>query len=170
MWQALALQAGASIISGIGQAKVQESEQKIAEMNARVQAKAAEMQGNLAGLRLSQEYNKQAGQNAVIAAAQGRRGGSVQAMSMAAKSELDWDKEFLALSTQIQVSGYQSQAEQHALAAKAAKSSIYSTLAGATIDAATSAYTIGGSDKSKSLLSSTKDDGTLYEGGASGWY
>ena len=174
MWEIIAAK-GAEALSTFNASISQSAGYDVQSTQARTQAKFAQLQGKANGLELLKRYNQSAGQDAVIAAAQGRSGGSVEAMASSASNQFDWDKAFNDISTQVRVQGYQSQADQYALASKAALiGGAVSAITGVGIDSAKSLYSIGGSTSDSASqagsIGGSSNDGTLYKGGASGWY
>lgn len=122
-----------STISGIGSAYAQSQSYKIKKYQAQTRAKMAKMEGEASALMLQQQFNKQMASNAVMAAAQGRSGGSVEGIATAAAQQLNWDQDFTKLSAEIEESGYQAQARQYGMAAS-------SSLLGGTLDAVGGGY------------------------------
>ena len=78
------------------------------------------MQGEADALQLQRQFNQTMASNTVMAAAQGRSGGSVEGIAQAAEQQYNWDADFTKLSAQLQESGYQSQAQQYGNAASSA--------------------------------------------------
>lgn len=147
MWQIAAIK-GAEAVSNFNASISQSFGYDVQEIQARTQAKFAEVQGKATGLELLKRYNQSSGQDAVVAAMQGRSGGSVAAMASSAESQYDWDKAFNDISTQVRVQGYQSQADQYKLASKSALvGGAISAATGFGIGTAKSLYSIGGTTK-----------------------
>ena len=90
----------------IGKANQKESQLRIQKANAKVLSAQAKMQGALYGMKLESNFNKSMASDAVIAASQHRRGGSVAAISQAATKQFNWDMDFAEMSTEIQMMGY----------------------------------------------------------------
>ena len=109
-----------SVISGIGGAFADSQSYKIKKYQAQTRAKIAKMQGEADSLMLQRQFNKTMASNTVMAAAQGRSGGSVEGIAQAAEQQYNWDADFTKLSAQLQESGYQSQAQQYGNAASSA--------------------------------------------------
>ena len=122
-----------SVISGIGGAYAQSQSYQIKKYQAQTRAKIAKMEGEAAALQMQQQFNKQMASNAVMAAAQGRSGGSVEQIGMAAQQQYNWDADFTKLSAQIEESGHRSQATQYGRAAS-------TSLIGGTLDAIGGGY------------------------------
>ena len=110
----------ASIISGIGSAYAQSAQYDVQKYQAQTRAKMAKMQGEADALQLQRQFNQTMASNVVMAAAQGRSGGSVEQIGMAAQQQFNWDADFTRLSAQLQESGYQAQAAQYGAAASTA--------------------------------------------------
>lgn len=146
-------------VSQINSSIAQSASYKIQEINSRVQAKHAETQGKAAALDLTVQFNKMMASNAVMSAAQGRSGGSVEAVASAAEAQYEWDMDYTALSSEIQKSGYDAQAAQYKLASKSALvGGTISALSGVGIKGASSLYSIGGSTRKPQKLSSDPTD------------
>lgn len=116
--------------------RIQQIQAKTMEYQAKVQAKADIMQ-------LQTQFNRVMANNAVMAAAQGRRGGSVEQIAKAAEAKFNWDKDFTKLSSEIQSGGYKAQAEQYALAANTASTGKDVAFSKMMMDVGTSLYSIG---------------------------
>lgn len=134
-----------SVIAGIGGAYAESQSYQIKKYQAQTNAKIAKMQGEASSLMLQQQFNKQMASNVVMAAAQGRRGGSVEQIGMAAEQQLNWDQDFAKLSAQIEESGYMSQAKQYGMAASSALlGGATGEILGGAMDYGRSLYQIGG--------------------------
>jgi len=105
-----------SVVAGIGSAYAQSSQYKIQQIQAKQRAEIAKMQGEADSLNLLRDFNKTMASNVVMAAAQGRSGGSVEAIASAAEAQYNWDTDFTKLSAEIQSRGYQAQAAQYGIA------------------------------------------------------
>ena len=105
-----------SVITGIGSAYAQSSQYKIQQIQAKQKAEVAKMQGEADSLNLLRDFNKTMASNIVMAAAQGRSGGSVEQIASAAEAQYNWDADFTKLSAEIQAGGYQAQAAQYGIA------------------------------------------------------
>jgi len=92
-------------VQEIGKANQREAQLRIQKANAKVQSAQASMQGALYGMQLEAKFNKAMASDAVMAASQHRRGGSVQAIAQAATKQFNWDMDFAEMSTEIQMMG-----------------------------------------------------------------
>lgn len=109
-----------SMITGIGSAFAKSEGYKVQKYQAETRAKIAKMQGKADALQLQRQFNQTMASNTVMAAAQGRSGGSVEGISRAAQQQFNWDADFTQLSAQIEESGYRAQASQYGTAASTA--------------------------------------------------
>lgn len=147
--------AGYASIAGVGiqlaqsffGAKAAASEAKITQYKYEVDSKLAKMNSNKVALELTRQFNNTMASNAVMAAAQGRRGGSVDAIGRAATAGYNWDINFAELSRDIQTKGL----DAMAMGAKQAsinyeKSAIPNMLGQAVVGGA-KLYSIGGSTR-----------------------
>ncbi len=133
-----------SAITGIGSAFADSQSYKIKKYQSQTNAKIAKMKGEADSLQLQRQFNKTMASNAVMAAAQGRRGVSVEGVAQAAQQQLNWDQDFTKLSAEIEESGYQSQAAQYGKAASASLlGGSIGAITGAGMDYQKSLYTIG---------------------------
>jgi len=131
---------------------IQQNDAFVGAFSAQVQQRASRLQGKADVLALTKDFNKSMASDAVMGAAQNRKGGSVAAVASAAQSQYDWDKDFTEMSTKIAESGYKSQyiaemgrAEQAGIAADAAKKIGMSSAIGSTLSSVgSSLYSIGG--------------------------
>ncbi len=144
---ALAIAGGMQIASSILGATSGYYGSKIQKYQAETNAKLAEMQGKADGLSLASSYNKTQATNAVVSAAQNRRGGSVTAISDAAESGYEFDLQMVELGAYMQTSGYETNAQ---MAKLSGKQSIFSGLLGAA-QTASNIYSIGGSTKTSTI-------------------
>lgn len=154
-----AMAVGSTILGGIAS----KNSYKIQKYQAQTNAKLAAMKGKETAMNLSMEFNKSMASDMVMAAAQGRRGGSVEAIASAAEKQYNWDVDYAKFSAKLQESGFTSQASQYGMAGKQSLLGSFVKAAGQAGNYMSQASAIGGSTK-------PKDSGTLYEGGASGWY
>ncbi len=133
-----------SIITGIGGAYAKSQSYKVQKYQAETRAKIAKMQGKADALQLQRQFNQTMASNTVMAAAQGRRGGSVEQIGMAAEQQFNWDADFTKLSAQIEESGYRAQASQYGMAAGTAlMGGAAGAISGGLQDIGTSLYQIG---------------------------
>ena len=95
-----------TLLQTIGSANQQASSIKIQEANLGVQAKVSEMEGKAYGMNLQADFNKAMASDAVIAASQMRKGGSVTAISDAAERQFNWDIDYAKFATDIKMKGY----------------------------------------------------------------
>ncbi len=91
---------------------------KAQKYQAETNAKIAKMQGKNVALSLSQEYNKSRASDVVMAAAQNRRGGSVEGIARASEQQYNWDVDYAEMSANLQESGLEAQAKQYDIASK----------------------------------------------------
>jgi len=113
--------AAGSALTSMAASYAKGAEYKIQQYQAETNAKIAAMQGRKTAMDLSSAFNKSMASDVVMAAAQGRRGGSVQAVAGAAEKQFNWDVDFAAMSANIQETGYLGQAEQYGMAGKYAQ-------------------------------------------------
>ena len=134
-----------SAITGIASSFAQSSQYKVQQIQARSRARVAKMQGEADALQLQQRFNQTMASNAVMAAAQGRSGASVEAIAGAAERQYNWDADFTKLSAEIQAGGYEAQAAQYGIAGggMATLGSAAGAVQKATQSYATSLYKIG---------------------------
>ena len=133
-----------SIASGIGSSYASSAQYKIAKSQASVNAKIAKVQGEADALNLLRQFNQTQASNVVMAAAQGRSGGSVSAVASAARTQYQWDADFTKLSSQIQQVGYKGQEAQYSLASKQAMiGGTLSSVADTAMNVGTALYKIG---------------------------
>ena len=85
--------------------------------------------------------------NAVMAAAQGRRGPTVTAVGSAAQAQYNWDVEFSELSRDIQTKGLDSMALSASKAAQTTSDSAMSSMLGSAISSYAQYSMIGASTK-----------------------
>ena len=134
---------------------------KVQKYQSETQAKIAKLNGKATALNLTNDFNKSMASDAVMAAAQGRSGGSVAGIARAAEAQYNWDVDFAELSAKIQESGYTAQAAQYGMGAR---QTLLGGALGAVGGAATTYYDtmgkIGGSTRPKTT------GFTTYEGGA----
>lgn len=90
----------------IGEANKAESAARIDTANLKVNAAQAKLEGAVYGMNLSKNFNQAMGSDAVMAASQGRRGGSVQAIADASLKQYNWDMDFAEMGTEIRQKGY----------------------------------------------------------------
>jgi len=134
-----------SIISGIGSAYAQSQQYKIQQIQAKTRANIAKMQGKQESLSMLRMFNKGMASNAVMAAAQGRSGGSVEAIAQASEQQYNWDINTVELNAELQARGYQSQAAQYgAASSQAMVGGSLGAVSGGLMDMGTSLYKIGG--------------------------
>jgi len=139
-----------SAITGIGSAYAQKISYDIAAINAKTKAKVAKVQGEADALTMLREFNKSQARDAVMAAAQGRSGGSVSKIANAAEEQLNWDTMFAKLSTGISVDSMLSQsAQMRAAGTQAFIGGSLASISSSAMKTATSLYSIGGSTKDK---------------------
>ena len=107
-------------------------------------AKLAGLQGKYDALNLGINYNRTQSANVITSVAQGRRGGSVDAVNDASANQYNWDLAYSELSTDIAVMGYEEQGRQFREAARATTQSagMNAILGGVTTGA--SLFAIGG--------------------------
>lgn len=125
-------------------AKAQASMFKVQEYKYETESKLAKMSGNFRSMQLQRDFNNTMASNAVMAAAQGRRGGSVEAIGSAAESQLNWDMEFSELSRDIQTKGLDSMAVSSSKASSSASRSAIGEAASTGLLGAAKYYTIKG--------------------------
>lgn len=132
----------------MGEKAKAESQGKIIQMKRTSDLKA---QGRIAGLQadytaanLKREFNRTMASNAVIAAAQGRSGGSVEQIASAAEAQYNWDADFSQLSAEYQELGINAQIKDSSQAEGQLKenSMFNKALGGVTL--ASKAYSIRG--------------------------
>ena len=151
-WNSPSGAAGISAIAGgvsaIGSAWASSSAYKVKEIETEMAARAAKLQGAADILSLQQNFNKTMASNAVMGAAQGRRGGSVDAVASAAEAKFNWDSDFTEISANIRANGYDAQAAQYDIAASQAFiGGSISAISGSALDMAEDLYSIGSSSK-----------------------
>jgi hypothetical protein len=119
-------------------------------------------------LKLNEDYNKQMASNMVIAAAQNRRGGSVQGMASAAESEYEWDLAYAAFEGDLNYLNRMSEADSAGRAADAAGIGARTSLGMGLLNAGIAGYQaqamenqIGGKSGGKTT---TKNSGTEAPG------
>ncbi len=152
---ALAAMAGTKMLGSIAAS----NSMKVQKYQAETRAKIAKLNGKATALNLTNDFNKSMASDAVIAAAQGRSGGSVAGIARAAEAQYNWDVDFAELSAQIQESGYTAQATQYGMASK---QTLLGGALGAIGGAATTYY-----DTMGKIGGSTKTTGfTTHKGGA----
>ena len=136
---------------------------KAQKYQAQTNAKIVKMQGKATALNLTEQYNKSRASDVVMAAAQGRRGGSVEGIARAAEAQYNWDMDFAEMSAQIQELGYSAQAQQYDVGAT---QSLLGGAIGAIGGAATTYYDtmgkIGGSTKPKTTGFTTHEGGATW--------
>ncbi len=139
----------ASGISSLGGAYAQKLSYDIQAIQSKTAAARARLQGNVDALELTKNFNKTQASNAVMAAAQGRKGGSVDAIASAAESQLNWDATFMKLTNDIT---YQQQMSKASGYKSAGLISMGMGTASAGVEGMKTAqklYSIGGSTKDK---------------------
>lgn len=128
-------------------AKAAASEAKITQYKYEVDSKLAKMNSNKIALDLTRQFNNTMASNAVIAAAQGRSGGSVEAIGRAATAGYNWDIDFAELSRDIQTKGLDSMALGAKQASKEYQKSAIPSMLGTALVGGTKLYSIGGSTR-----------------------
>lgn len=111
-------------------AKAQSYQYKTQQFKYETDAKLAKMNSNNVALQLSRQFNNTMASNAVIAAAQGRKGPTVEAVGRAAEAQYNWDVDFTELSRDIQARGIESMALSAETAAKTTSKSAISNMLG----------------------------------------
>lgn len=135
-------------ISSIGASLARSAAFDVQKINAQTNSMIAELQGKADVLSLKRQFNKAMASNAVIGAAQGRRGGSVAQIASAAESQYNWDANFVKMQADMQISGFDAQAEQFKIASgTAATSGTLSAIGSTATNVGTSLYSIGKSTK-----------------------
>lgn len=158
MSAAILASAGAQGLANINKAMVESASYKVQSMQAGTSARMARLQGDRDALSLIQQFNKSMASDTVMAAAQGRSGGSVSAIASASEAQFNWDSDFTELSAKIREEGYLAQKKQAEIASDYAMiGGITSALTGAGASAASSLYSIGGSTKPQTLSNNPND-------------
>lgn len=147
--------AGYASVAGLGiqvaqsyfGAKAAASEAKITQYKYEVDSKLAKMNSNKVALDLTRQFNNTMASNAVIAAAQGRSGGSVEAIGRAATAGYNWDMDFAELSRDIQTKGLDSMALGARQASVEYSKSAIPSMLGTALVGGTKLYSIGGSTR-----------------------
>ncbi len=85
--------------------KTNQSQFELQKSIARTQGKIAEFNAKTFSLGLTEDYNRQMASDVVVAAAQNRRGATVQSMANSAEDQLAWDISYAELEGQMQASG-----------------------------------------------------------------
>lgn len=135
----------ASGVTAVASAYAQSKQYEIQAIQRKINAKIAKLQGEEDSLALLQNFNKAQASNAVIAAAQGRSGATVQAIGSAAESQLNWDIDYTKMSSEIQAQGYSAEAKQLESAAKTSLiGGTLSAIGKTSSDIAYNRYSIGG--------------------------
>lgn len=135
-------------ISALGAAYIQSTSLEIQQIQAKTAAKQAEIMGKSYALELSKRFNKTQATNAVVAAAQGRSGGSVNAIASAAQEQYNWDSMYSSISSGMTVRSMEEQASQYGAAAKTSLiGGALGSIQGTGQDIATNLYNIGGTTK-----------------------
>lgn len=133
-----------SAITGIASAYAQSASYDIQKYQAQTQAKIAKMQGEADALAMNRALNKTLATNTVMAAAQGRSGGSVDQMASAATQQFNWDADFAKMSAKIEEQGYKAQARQYGNASSASLiGGSLGSVSGSLMDYGESLYKIG---------------------------
>lgn len=128
-------------------AKAAASEAKITQYKYEVDSKLAKMNSNKIALDLTRQFNNTMASNAVIAAAQGRSGGSVEAIGRAATAGYNWDVDFAELSRDIQTKGLDSMALGARDASREYQKSAIPSMLGTAVVGGAKLYSIGGSTR-----------------------
>ena len=109
----------------IGQANQDAAAARINAAQSKTAAAIARMEASRAALSLQMNFNKRMGADAVTAASQNRRGGSVDAIANAAAQSLDWDLAFAKLSGDINFSNRIAESSSYSTAGQTAQSAGY---------------------------------------------
>ena len=151
--------AGMAASSMIGSIAASNS-MKAQKYQSETRAKIAKMNGKATALNLTEDYNRGRASDIVMAAAQGRSGGSVAGIARAAEAQYNWDVDFAELSAQIQETGHTAQAQQYGVAStQTLLGGAMKSFGGAALNYYDTMGKIGGSTK--------KDTGfTTHKGGA----
>lgn len=83
--------------------------------------KKAKLAGKQTALQLNSYFNESMANQVVMSAAQGRRGGSAQAVGEAATAQYNWDLDYTELATQVEISGLKAEELSATRAASIAK-------------------------------------------------
>ena len=117
----------AALIQMVGAANQADSQARISVAESKVNAEMAKLNAKSTSLGLISKYNESQARNAVVSASQGRRGGSVTAISEAAKSGLDWDLEYAKLNGDLNYMNRVAEGDSARRAGDVAMSSAYAT-------------------------------------------
>lgn len=135
-------------VASIGASIARSAAYDVERINAKTNAKIAALQGKADVLSLKRQFNKSMASNAVIGAAQGRRGGSVAQIASAAESQFNWDANFVKMQADMQESGFNAQAEQLKIASDSALvGGTLKSISSTATNIGTSLYSIGKSTK-----------------------
>ena len=102
-----------AILQAVGKSNQQASALKIQKAQLGVQAATAKLDGAAYGMNLNADFNKAMASDAVIGAAQMRRGGSVAAVASAAEKKFNWDIDFAEMGTEMRVKGIDADISQY---------------------------------------------------------
>ena len=109
----------------IGKANQDEAVSRINAAQSKTAAAIARMEASKTALGLQMNFNRRMGADAVVAASQNRRGGSVDAIANAAAEALDWDLAFAKLSGDINYSNRMAESSSYSQAGQASQSAGY---------------------------------------------
>lgn len=116
MLKVKAIEANTMAIAAQSNSELSALRAKTQKSSAQLAASRARLQGKLQVIGMRSNFNKTMATNAVIAAAQGRSGGSVAQIASAAEKQLDWDIDLAKMDSEIQAiesvkNGYASNTE-----------------------------------------------------------
>ncbi len=131
------------LLAAVGDANKAESAARISAAESKTAAKVAEMNAKSTSLALEQKYNNQMASDAVIAASQNRRGGSVAAIRSSAADALDWDLEYTRLGGDLAYMNRMAEASSYKTAGQVGKSSGYASAAMSLYDSYSKKKQIG---------------------------
>lgn len=126
--------------------------------DAESRARTIELQAKADALKLHSMYNKTQASNAVMAAAQGRRGGSVSQIADSASRQFKWDLAFRQLSAESAAQNEYANAGRTYDARETNSALSNANFAMNMVNTVTSLYSIGGSTKDRSNQLKTKTD------------
>ena len=127
---AFAALAGLQAIQSYSSAKVAAAGHKVQQFKYETDSKLAKMNSNNVALQLSRQFNNTMASNAVMAAAQGRSGATVEAVGRAAEAQYNWDMDFAELSRDIQTRGIDAMATSSKMAAKTSSDAALTNMLG----------------------------------------
>jgi len=105
----------------LGKANQDAAAARINAAQSKTAASIAKMEASKTALSLQMNFNKRMGADAVVAASQNRRGGSVDAIANAAAEALDWDLGFAKLSGDINYSNRMAESSSYSTAGQVAQ-------------------------------------------------